>query len=281
MKTINSLIQEGAKFLSLYSIDTAYLDCEIIMQHVLNVERSFIVINNTNLVPIYKENLFWQLINKRSEKHPISHIIGKREFWSNDFIVSQDVLDPRPDSETLVSTVLKYYKNKKQKLKIADLGTGTGCLLISVLNEYKYAIGIGFEKSFKAYRIACKNIKKHNLFGRAKIFPNSWTKCEEKFDLVISNPPYIRRTTLKNLQIEVKKEPRIALDGGTSGLYCYLSIFSVLKKYLRKNGIAILEIGQDQNNINKLVNSYGLIFKEYVYDLSGMKRCIVIKQMYD
>lgn len=280
METIGALIQKGSKFLSLSGIDTPYLDCEIIMQHVLEVERSFIIMNNTDPVLAHKESRFWQLIKKRAEKYPISHLTGKREFWNSDFIVSQDVLDPRPDSETIVSTVLKHYVNKKQRLKIADFGTGTACLLISILSEYQYAIGFGFEKSLKAYRIACKNIKKHNLLSKAKIFPRPWTECRGSFDLIISNPPYIRRDKLKTLQAEVQKEPKIALDGGISGLNCYLSIFSMLKKCLKKNGLAVLEIGEDQNNTDRLLPSYGLAFQGYEYDLSGMKRCIIVKQIH-
>lgn len=278
MKTISALIQEGSKLLSLCGVDSPYLDSEIIMQHVLSVERSFIIINHANQVPIDKESLFWSLIKKRTERYPISQIIGTREFWSSNFIVNQHVLDPRPDSETLISTVLKYYQNKEQKLKIADFGTGTGCLLISVLNEYKYAVGIGFEKSLEACRVACQNIKNHDLLSRAKVLPISWTECIGLFDLIISNPPYIKTSKLKDLQAEVQKEPRIALDGGIDGLGCYLSIFPILSKCLKKNGFAILEIGEDQNDIDKIISSYELAFQEYVNDLAGIKRCIVVKQ---
>ncbi|NSM56217.1 peptide chain release factor N(5)-glutamine methyltransferase [Wolbachia endosymbiont of Atemnus politus] len=277
MKTISALIQEGSKLLSSHKVESPYLDCEIIMQHVLGVERSSIIMNHADQVPIEKEQLFWKLMKKRVERHPISQIIGNREFWSKNFIVNQHVLDPRPDSETIIRAVLKYYPNKKQRLKVVDFGTGTGCLLISVLSEYEYAVGIGFEKSLKAYRVAYQNIKKHNLLGRAQVFPRSWTECKGLFDLIISNPPYIKRSKLKDLQAEVQKEPRIALDGGIDGLSCYLSIFPILKRCLKKNGFAILEIGEDQNNIDKIIPSYGLAFQEYVYDLAGMKRCIVVR----
>lgn len=229
-------------------------------------------------MPIEKEQLFWKLTKKRAERYPISQIIGNREFWSKNFIVNQHVLDPRPDSETIILAVLKYYPNKEQKLKIADFGTGTGCLLISVLSEYEHAVGIGFEKSLEAYKVACQNVKKHNLPSRARILPNSWTKCRGLFDLIISNPPYIKSSKLKNLQAEVQKEPKMALDGGIDGLSCYLSIFPILRKCFKKNGAAILEIGEDQNDIDKIIPSYGLSFQEYVYDLAGMKRCIIVKQ---
>lgn len=278
MKTINILTKEGSEFLFSQGISTPYLDSEILMEYVLNVPRSFIIMNHTTSISTDKEDQFWQLIKKRARKYPISHLVGKREFWSQDFIVSKDVLDPRPDSETIISTVLKYYTNKKQHLRIADFGTGSGCLLISLLTEYSYSTGVGFERSFKAYRIAYKNIKKYNLFSRAKVLRSSWTKCINSFDLIVSNPPYIRRDRLKTLQSEVQKEPKIALDGGVSGLDCYLNIFPIIKKCLKKNKFAILEIGEDQHNIDKLIYSYGLHFIEYIHDLSGKKRCIVIKQ---
>ncbi|MGL9719106.1 MAG: peptide chain release factor N(5)-glutamine methyltransferase [Wolbachia sp.] len=278
MKTISTLIQEGSELLLSHKVDSPCLDCEIIMQHVLGVERPFIIMNHANQVPIEKEQLFWKLTKKRAERYPISQIIGNREFWSKNFIVNQHVLDPRPDSETIILAVLKYYPNKEQKLKIADFGTGTGCLLISVLSEYEHAVGIGFEKSLEAYKVACQNVKKHNLPSRARILPSSWTKCRGLFDLIISNPPYIKSSKLKDLQAEVQKEPKMALDGGIDGLSCYLSIFPILRKRLKKNGAAILEIGEDQNDIDKIIPSYGLSFQEYVYDLAGMKRCIVVKQ---
>ncbi|WP_425386316.1 peptide chain release factor N(5)-glutamine methyltransferase [Wolbachia endosymbiont (group A) of Barypeithes pellucidus] len=278
MKTISTLIQEGSELLSSHKVESPHLDCEIIIQHVLGVERSFIIMNHTNQVPRDKELLFWKLTKKRAERYPISQIIGNREFWSKNFIVNQHVLDPRPDSETIILAVLKYYPNKKQRLKIADFGTGTGCLLISVLSEYKYAVGVGFEKSLEAYKIAYQNTKKHNLLSRAKIFPSSWTECRGSFDLIISNPPYIKRSKLKDLQAEVQKEPRIALDGGIDGLSCYLSIFPILRRCLKKNGFAILEIGEDQNDIDKIIPSYELAFQEYVYDLAGMKRGIVMQK---
>ncbi|MCM1002533.1 peptide chain release factor N(5)-glutamine methyltransferase [Wolbachia pipientis] len=278
MKTISTLIQEGSELLLSHKVESPCLDCEIIMQHVLGVERPFIIMSHANQVPIEKEQLFWKLTKKRAERYPISQIIGNREFWSKNFIVNQHVLDPRPDSETIILAVLKYYPNKEQKLKIADFGTGTGCLLISVLSEYEHAVGIGFEKSLEAYKVACQNVEKHNLPSRARILPSSWTKCRGLFDLIISNPPYIKSGKLKDLQAEVQKEPKMALDGGIDGLSCYLSIFPILRKCLKKNGAAILEIGEDQNNIDKIIPSYGLSFQEYVYDLAGMKRCIVVKQ---
>ncbi|MGL9732814.1 MAG: peptide chain release factor N(5)-glutamine methyltransferase [Wolbachia sp.] len=278
MKTISILIQEGSELLLFHKVESPYLDCEIIMQHVLGVERPFIIMNYADHVPIEKEQLFWKLIKKRTERYPISQIIGNREFWSKNFIINQHVLDPRSDSETIVLTVLKYYPNRRQKLKIADFGTGTGCLLISILSECEHAVGIGFEKSIEAYKIACQNVKKYNLLSRARILPSSWTKCRGLFDLIISNPPYIKSSKLKNLQAEVQKEPKMALDGGIDGFSCYLSIFPILKKCLKKNGFAILEIGEDQNDIDKIIPSYGLSFQEYVYDFAGMKRCIVVKQ---
>ncbi|WFW29936.1 MAG: peptide chain release factor N(5)-glutamine methyltransferase [Wolbachia endosymbiont of Menacanthus eurysternus] len=279
MKTIRDLIQEGSELLLRYKVQSPRLDCEIIMQYVFGVERAFIVMNYTNQVPMEREKLFWKLIKKRAKRYPISQLIGNREFWNGNFIVNNHVLDPRPDSETLILAVLKYYQDKRQKLKIADLGTGTGCLLISILDEYKYAVGVGFEKSLEAYRVACQNVKRHNMSKRAKILLSSWTNCRGLFDLIISNPPYIKSSRLKNLQIEVQKEPKMALDGGITGLNCYLSIFPILKKCLKKNGAAFLEVGEDQNDIDKIVSSYGLFFQEYIYDFAGMKRCIVLKQV--
>ncbi|MCA4773739.1 HemK/PrmC family methyltransferase, partial [Wolbachia endosymbiont of Mansonella perstans] len=209
MRTISTLIQEGSELLLSHKVESPCLDCEIIMQCVLGVERPFIIMNYAGQVPIEKEQLFWKLTKKRAERYPISQIIGNREFWSKNFVVNQHVLDPRPDSETIILAALKYYPNRGQKLKIADFGTGTGCLLISVLSEYEHAVGIGFEKSLQACRVACQNVKKHNLSGRGRILPSSWTECRGLFDLIISNPPYIKSSKLKGLQAEVQKEPKM------------------------------------------------------------------------
>lgn len=278
MKTIGALMKESINNLSLCGISTPRLDSEILIGHVLGLERSFIIANYDYEVEEKHERLFLELISRRCKRYPIAQIIGKREFWGLDFLVNQHVLDPRPDSETIILAVLKYYKNKNKRLKIVDFGTGTGCLLISILHEYKCSIGIGFEKNVSSYRVALNNVKKHNLLGRAKIILSSWENSNGLFDLIISNPPYIKKNMLKDLQPEVQNEPSIALDGGSNGFKCYLSIFSVLKRSLEKGGFAILEIGESQNNIKKILPFYGLIFVSYVYDLSGKKRCIVIKQ---
>ncbi|UWI82965.1 peptide chain release factor N(5)-glutamine methyltransferase [Wolbachia endosymbiont of Howardula sp.] len=276
MKTINHLVQEGARLLQSYQIASPYLDSEIIMTHVLKESRSFLILYHTSLVTQKQELLFWKLIKKRSERYPISQLIGQREFWSKNFIVNEYVFDPRPDSETIITTVLRYYLYRDQIFKIADFGTGTGCLLISLLSEYHNAYGIGFETNLHAYRIAYQNILQHNLLKRCKVLPISWTECHGLFDLIISNPPYIKSSKLQNLQSEVQKEPKSALDGGIDGLSCYFSIFPIIKVCLKKNGLAILEIGEDQYDIESLIPLYKLLFQEYVYDLGGRKRCIVI-----
>ncbi len=278
MKTIGALLKEGISNLSLHGISTSRLDSEILIGHALGLERSFVIANYDCKVEEEHEKSFMQLIAKRCKRYPIAQIVGKREFWSLDFAVNQHVLDPRPDSETIISTVLKYYRNKNKKLRIADFGTGTGCLLISILHEYRGSTGVGFEKSVNSYRVAVNNVKTHNLLGRANIIFGSWEKCNNSFDLIISNPPYIKKSMLKNLQPEVQNEPNIALDGGSNGLKCYLSIFFVLKRSLKRGGFAILEIGEAQNNIKKIVHLYNLIFIAYAHDLSGNKRCIIVKQ---
>ncbi|GHM57920.1 MAG: release factor glutamine methyltransferase [Candidatus Mesenet longicola] len=278
MKTISALLKESINNLSLCGIYTPRLDSEILIGHVLGLERSFIIANYDYEVEEEHEKSFLELISKRCKRYPIAQIIGKREFWGLDFLVNQHVLDPRPDSETIILAVLKYYRNKNTRLRIVDFGTGTGCLLISILHEYKHSIGIGFEKNVNSYRVALSNIKKHTLLSRAKIVLGSWENSNGLFDLIISNPPYIKKSMLKKLQPEVQNEPIIALDGGSNGLKCYLSILPILKRSLKKGGFAILEIGESQNNIKKIIPFYGLIFVSYAYDLSGNKRCIIIRQ---
>ena len=279
MDTIISLFNQGVDFLSLYNVDNPRRDVEVIIGHLVNKELVTLIdpymsVSKTDV------DLFWEMINQRAANVPVSHIIGKREFWSTDFIVNSSVLDPRSDSETIISTVFTMYPCANRRLVIGDFGTGSGCLLTVLLLKYKRAVGIAVEKSVKAYRIAYRNFKNHGIYNRVKMKLCSWNNCHEMFDLIVSNPPYIRRNNISKLQSEVRlHEPLIALDGGAIGIENYLQIFVVIKRCLRKGGIAVLEIGEDQNQIHRMIPKYGLKFESYNNDLSGRKRCIIVRQI--
>ncbi|KJV69472.1 peptide chain release factor N(5)-glutamine methyltransferase [Candidatus Neoehrlichia procyonis] len=277
MITISSLLREAVKILHNARIDNPQFDVEILMQYTLNIERATIIVNSNFPVCRSKLKVFWQAIEQRANRVPVSQIIGKREFWSKEFVVNANVLDPRPETETIISSTFEIYKTKNSRITIADLGTGTGCIMITLLSHYHNAVGVAFEKNVKTYRIAYENLKRHKVYSRTKLLLSSWIECEGEFDLIVSNPPYIKRSKISSLQPEVKLyEPFVALDGGPIGIENYIQIFQVIKRCLKHNGKAILEIGEDQVQIHRIVPNYGLIFCNYVYDLCGKKRCIIL-----
>ena len=275
-----TLLKEATTLLSgEIEVDTPGLDARLIAGHVLGLAESDVLVNQDLMVEAEKEKEFFEAISQRLSGTPVSHILRKREFWSMDFSVSSDVLDPRPDTETLVAAVLKIYRNKMRRITIADLGTGTGCIIIALLSHYKNAVGEAFEKSPKAYRVAYSNLVKHNIARRVRLHRASWEKCNGKFDLIVSNPPYIKRYKISRLQPEVRfHEPLLALDGGINGVEKYVEIFHILNKCLKTDGRAILEIGEDQGNIRACAISHGMKFCGHVNDLAGKPRCVVLQR---
>jgi release factor glutamine methyltransferase len=259
------------------AVDTPQLDSELILCFVLNVCRSYVIFNPDVIIEPKLSLKFKELIKKRNSGYSIAQIIGKKSFWKSEFIITKDTFAPRPDTETIIEAVLFYYKNRKQNLKIAELGTGTGCIIISLLGEYKNSVGYGFEKSHGAYLVSQKNIKIHKLQSRSKIFYSDFCNCAvhlPRLDIMVSNPPYIKKFHIKALQKEVQKEPMTALDGGINGIHAYFTIFRLAKKILKKNGRLFLEIGDRQEILIKNLNI--LQKPERVFrDLSGKIRVIV------
>ena len=217
-----------------------------------------------------------KFLKLRCNRKPMSQIVGLREFWSLDFLVDEDVLDPRPDSETLVKTVLDFFPDRKAKLKILDLGTGSGCLLLSLLNEFQNAVGIGTEINTKSCLVAVENSRRLGLSSRASFVICDWYKgLEKKFDIILANPPYLTDQEMVNLEPEVFKfEPHRALSGGFDGLDSYKKIMPHVHKFLSEKGILFLEISP------KLASKIRTILKENQLrplvakrDLSGQLRC--------
>ncbi|MGH1399067.1 MAG: peptide chain release factor N(5)-glutamine methyltransferase [Alphaproteobacteria bacterium] len=209
---------------------------------------------------------------------PLSRIYGKREFWGLEFKVTEHTLDPRPDSETLIEAVLNRCKTRTPQT-ILDLGTGTGCLLLALLSEFPEARGQGVDISGDALCIARENAKSLGLDNRAEFIQSNWTESvESKFDLVISNPPYIESNVIPNLDKNVKNhDPMGALDGGNDGLDAYRTIFSGLDSILKPEGFAIFEIGFDQaETVPRLSKDYGLTPNGLYHDLAGNPRAVDI-----
>ena len=283
----NTIIKPALIILQKSNNKAPNLDCRILLGHAMGLNRS--VYPHEQIKITQKEiNKFKTLIDERKKGKPVSRIINKKQFWKMNFTLNEETLDPRPDSEVIIESILKHFKDKLGNLRILDLGSGSGCLGLSILNEYKNSKGILIDASLASLEIAKINAVDYNLFHRSKFINLNWFKKEwtkellqnienKKFDIIISNPPYIPSNEINNLQIEVKKfEPRLALDGGKDGMDSYKSILPNIIDILKPEGKIFLEIGHNQQNlINKIANKCELIFKDSNKDLSGIIRVLV------
>ena len=249
--TIKNIILKASKELKANDIDTFAIDSQILLGHALNKDRSFVICNPEFIVNQKQLLLFESLIKRRLKYEPVSLILGKREFYSRDFIISKDVLDPRPDTELLID-ILKNTYDKFQEFNFLDIGTGSGNITCTILAEFTKSYGFSIDISKKALKIAEKNIILHKLEKRANILQSNIFENIPKtqiFDLIVSNPPYIPSKNINFLSNDVKDfDPKLALDGGISGLEFYEKISKNAKKHLRKNGFLLFEIGFDQKN---------------------------------
>ena len=217
-------------------------------------------------------------IRRRLAHEPVSKIIGRRGFWKSDFITTKDVLDPRPDSETIIEAVLKNYPDKGKPYRILDIGTGSGCLLFSVLDEYPNATGIGLDISEKALSVAEQNRQGRSAtLIKADLYAASWTKDLGEFDIVLSNPPYIPTDELSGLAPDVRLyDPKEALDGGADGLNAYRTLAQKMKGILASGGKAFLEVGQGQaDTVRELGMKNGLTTPAIYRDFGGIDRVVV------
>jgi len=283
----NTIIKPALIILQKSNNKAPNLDCRILLGHAMGLNRS--VYPHEQIKITQKEiNKFKTLIEERKKGKPVSRIINKKQFWKMNFTLNEETLDPRPDSEVIIESILKHFKDKLGNLRILDLGSGSGCLGLSILNEYKNSKGILIDASLDSLEIAKINAVDYNLFHRSKFINLNWFKKEwtkellqnienKKFDIIISNPPYIPSNDINNLQIEVKRfEPRLALDGGKDGMDSYKSILPNIIDILKPEGKIFLEIGHNQQNlINKIANKCELIFKDSNKDLSGIIRVLV------
>ena len=274
---IQNAIRKGKIILSEKKIKTAELDSEILMSKAINKEKKFLILNFNNEIPKENLDIFNDLVNQRSKGKPIAYLLKKKEFWKNEFVVDRNVLIPRPDTEILVEQALELTKNKN-KLNLLDVGVGSGCILLSILKEKKNFYGSGIDICGKSLSICRVNSHKLGLKKRVKLFKSNIDNFQYgKYDLIISNPPYIKKNDLKCLEKDVIDfEPKQALDGGVEGLSEIRKVISKSSELIKKNGFLILEIGFDQKNrVKQILQNKGFYIKKIVKDLSGHDRCIV------
>ena len=274
---LEKVILKGSSILKKSGIKTSRLDSEILMSKAINKDRVFIILNSNQNLEKKSLNYFFDLIKKRSIGTPVSYLTGKKNFWNNEFQISKNVLIPRPDTELIIQEALKLTKNKN-KLRVLDIGTGSGCLILTILKEKKNFSGIGIDISKKCLNLAKINRDNFALGNRVKFLKSDIDNFNYgKYDLIISNPPYIRKIDLKYLERDVINfEPLIALNGGLDGLSEIRKVIYRSFKLLKSNGKLILEIGFNQKNeVKKLLKKKGFYINEVVKDLAKNNRCII------
>ena len=274
---IQSAIINGTKFLKDRYIFNAMLDAEILMAKAIGKDKKYILLNNQK--KLKKESLksFKKLIIERSNSKPVAYLINKKFFWKHEFFVTKDTLIPRPDSELLVEQALKITKNKN-KLNVLDIGIGSGCLLLSILNERKNFYGTGIDISRNCINVSKMNAKRLKVDKRIKFYKSDVDKFGlGKYDLIVSNPPYIKKHDLKYLEKDVANfEPKLALDGGLDGLSEVRKVIKKSSILINKKGKFILEIGFNQKNkVINILKEKGFYINSTSKDLGKNDRCIV------
>ena len=273
---LEEVIKQASNQLKKENINSHQLDAELILSDIMGVSREFLILNSEFMI---KKNILTKYnfaILRRAKREPVAYITGKKEFWSENFLVNKNTLVPRPETELLIYKVLKFFKNRK--INVLDIGTGSGCLLLSILKNLNFSRGTGIDISSKAIKVATLNAKKLNLSNRVhfKICDMSNYNIG-KYDLIVSNPPYISSIVLKNLSKDIiNYEPLIALNGGRDGLDLIKKVIYNSNNLLKRNGLLGMEIGNHQySKVSSLLkkNGYKEIAKEC--DFSQNVRCII------
>lgn len=274
--SIRDLLYDAAHRLTLAGVDSARLDARVLLAHAMGVSREDLIAAKRE--PSAREAaLFETFVARRIAREPLAYIRGTREFWSLDFKVGPGVLVPRPETETLIEAAMSAVPDRGGSFSVADLGAGSGALLVAALKEFPHARGMGFERSAEAFAYAEANLTHHGLKARGKLVAGDWNEAEGQFDLIFSNPPYIPTADIAGLDPEVRAhEPLAALDGGRDGLAAYRDLARLLPGLLRPGGLAFLELGQGQAaGVEPLFPSLGVV--RVAPDLAGIPRVLVLK----
>ena len=278
---IQTAVQKAQLFLKKKNIKSPVLDSQILMSEAIKKEKEFIIFNFDKEISNKNLEYFNKLILQRARGEPIAYLVKKKYFWKYQFSVNRDVLIPRPDTEVLIEEVLKLTKNK-DNLNLLDVGVGSGCILISILKDKKNFYGTGIDISKKSLDTCKINAKNLGVINRLKLYKSDIDNFHfRKYDLIISNPPYIEKSKLKYLEKDVIGfEPKQALDGGIEGLSEISKVINRSSELIKKNGFLILEIGFDQKwKVKKILENKGFYIKKIVRDLSNNDRCIVSKKI--
>ena len=274
---INLAVNQGSKILRSKFISNPQLDSEILMAKTINKDRNYILLNPNRALKRNNLNYFYNLIKQRSLGNPVAYLTNQKFFWNSDFFVTNDTLIPRPDTELIVENILKLTKQKNIS-NILDIGIGSGCILLSILKERKNFYGTGIDISRKCLNISNINAIKLKVSSRLKLYKSDVDKFNlGKYDLIVSNPPYIKTNKLKYLERDVAEfEPKLALNGGLDGLSEIRKVIKKSSELIKKKGKLILEIGFDQKNkVINLLKREGFYINSAQKDLGDNDRCIV------
>ncbi len=273
----NQILKKGENFLKRRKIKNPFLDAELILSKVINKKREEVILNINNKLNNSDIIKFKNYLFRRSQNEPIAYILGYKHFWKDKFLTNKSVLIPRPDTELIIEEALKYLPNDKSK-KILDIGTGSGCIVVSLIKERPKCTATAIDISLKSINVAKTNAKLHQLENKINFINIDIDKYKSSYyDLIISNPPYINNVELSRLDNDIKfHEPKLALSGGSDGLRNLKKVIFKSKKLLKINGKLILEIGYKQKNqCAKILNENKFYINKISKDLSGIDRCIV------
>ena len=273
---IEKIIKQASDILKSYNIYSHELDAQLILSDIMNVRRESLITNSELIISEKIIKKYDKAIKRRIKKEPVAYIIGKKEFWSENFIVNKATLVPRPETELLIYKIIHFFKDKR--VNILDIGTGSGCILLSILKELNFSRGTGIDISAKAIKTAKINSKNLNLFNRTKFKVFDLNKYNEgKYDLVVSNPPYIPTRDIKNLSKDIiNHEPLEALDGGVDGLDLIEKVIYKSNYLLKRKGLLALEIGHDQyRRVSDILKHCGYREISKECDFNRNVRCII------
>ena len=273
---IENAVKKASKILKNYKIYSHELDAQVILSDIMRTKREFLITNgeiNISEKIIKKYDI---AIRRRIKNEPVAYITGKKEFWSKNFVVNQGTLIPRPETELLIYKVIEFFNNKK--INILDIGTGTGCILLSMLKELNFSRGTGIDISSKAIKTAKINSKNLNLFSRSKFKVFDLNKYNVgKYDLIVSNPPYIPSRDIKNLSKDIiNYEPLVAFDGGIDGLDLIKKVIYKSNHLLKRKGLLALEVGYNQyQRVSNILRYHGYREMSKECDYNDNVRCII------
>ena len=277
MVTVEEVFLSGIQKLNAAQVENPNLDAKIIFKHILSVDNEQFELCKKNEISSKITKSYFELIDRRIKREPIAYITNKQSFWNDEFKVTKDTLIPRPETELILESVISYFPDKKIDLNIADLGTGSGCIIISLLQEYINASGIGIDISKEAIKIANENKKLLKNHERLKLLDEDYAEYNlNGFDIIVSNPPYISQNSLDIQKDVYDYEPHLALFSKNNGIDAYNKIISNLASRIDKNFFLFLEIGLGQaSEVTKLLKNNGFTEILTKVDLANIPRCVI------